>query len=128
MLKNRVIPLAVTALLATGCATTRIDGLTARQKDLLTYGALTAADAALTYVAVREGGTEINLVHSIGGRDAATVALSVAVTGAVFGYLLDRWAGACGHDHRAWRSLNILRGVVDGWDLVQVAKLRKENE
>ena len=118
---------ALLLMLLSGCASSG-DTLTTRQKDLLTYGALTLADAGMAYVAVREGGTEVNALHAIGGKDAAVAALSVAVTGAAFGYLLDRMSSRCGHDHRAWRSLNLLRGAVDLWNVKVLVDLRKQEE
>ena len=129
MRKNRVIALGITALLMTGCASTG-DSFTTRQKDLLTYGALTLADAGIVYVGMNEGATEMNPLHTLGGDDAVVVALSVAVTGAVFAYLMDRLTRASGrgHDHSAWKKLNILRGAVAAWDVAQIAKLREENE
>ena len=127
MRKNGAIALGITALLAAGCVSSG-DSLTTRQKDLLTYGALTLADAGIVYVGVTEGATEVNPLHRLGGDDAVVVALSVAVTGAVFAYLMDKLTRASGHDHSAWKKLNILRGVVAAWDVAQIAKLREGDE
>lgn len=115
--------LAVCALLAGGCVSLGDGELTTRERDLLTYGALTLADAGLAYAALDSGATEANQLHTAWGDDAATVALSIAITGAALAYLMDRLCRTFEgeHDHRAWRRVNTLRLAVDLWGVKELA-------
>lgn len=107
------------ALTLTACST-------ARQRDLATYGALAAADAATTYYALEHGAAEANPILRVAGDDAVTVALTSAAVSFAVAYLLDRHQRERGHDARAWRTLNLVRAFGVAWNLNAITKQGEE--
>ena len=114
---KRVALVLAVSLLA-GCASSH------RTNDLRLYATLAAADAVTTYVGIERGLEEANPLMTVAGDDAAQVALTSAVISALAGYLFDRYSqrGGRGHDHRAWRTVNLLRAFAVAWNLTQIAE------
>lgn len=113
---RRVLPLALSAILFAGCASTP------REQDIATYAALSAADVATTYLGMQDGAEESNALLRISGDDAAQVALTSVAVSVLVGYLFDRYSqkGGRGHDHNAWLTANLLRALAVGWNLSQM--------